>query len=129
MHLPLSAFWIALSFFFINSFRGFCLFFHNWICFYCYQGYSQGKSTVKINSSVNKSTIIDIWEVNTPNQICIFALASDLAVLYGNDAFSILVLSTEKQYCSFLKTFKISTDYNVKINMRISQTEGYFENP
>ena len=63
-----------------------------------------------------------------------------MVVLYGYDAFSILVLSTKKLYSSFskkifflqktcfkvkvLKTFKIPTD----CNMPISQTEGYFEN-
>ena len=56
-------------------------------------------------------------------------LASDIAVLYENDASSILVLSTKKGYCTFLKrafvfqkicfkgkvlkTFKISTDCHV----------------
>ena len=30
------------------------------------------------------------------------ALASDMAVLYGKDTFSILVLSTKKRYSSFL---------------------------
>ena len=51
-----------------------------------------------------------------------------MAVLYGNDAFSILVLSTTKWYSNFLKkvfdfqkicfqvlkTFKISTDSHIK---------------
>ena len=57
-------------------------------------------------------------------------LASDMADLYGNDAFSILVLSTRKQYSSFygkffasqkicskvkvLKTFKFFTDCHIK---------------
>ena len=31
----------------------------------------------------------------------VLTLASDMADLYGNDAFSILVLSTRKQYSSF----------------------------
>ena len=30
-------------------------------------------------------------------------MASDMVVLYGNDAFSLLVLSTKKRYSSFLK--------------------------
>ena len=72
-------------------------------------------------------------------QICIsvpLTLASDMAVLYGNDVFSIFVLSTKKRYSSFLKnvfnikvlkTFQFSTDCH--IHMPISQTEGYFENP
>ena len=33
----------------------------------------------------------------------VLTLASDMAVLYGNDAFSILVRSTKKWYSSFLK--------------------------
>ena len=67
-----------------------------------------------------------------------------MAVLYGNDAFSILVLSTKKLYSSFLKMvfvfqkicFKVKvlkTFFNFQWlshkNMPISQTEGYFENP
>ena len=70
-------------------------------------------------------------------------LASNMAVLYGNDAFSIVVLLTEKRFSSFLKkvfvfqkncfkdkvlkTFKISADCHT--NMSISQTENYVENP
>ena len=66
-----------------------------------------------------------------------------MAVLYGNDAFPILVLSAKKWYSIFLKkpfvfkkicckvevlkTFDISTDHHIK-NMPISQTEDYFEN-
>ena len=66
-----------------------------------------------------------------------------MAVLYGNDVLSILVLSTKKRPFRFLikffvfqkicfkvkvlKTFKISTDCHIKVP--ISQTEGYFENP
>ena len=64
-----------------------------------------------------------------PN-LFVLTLASDRAVLYGNVAFSILVLSTKKWYSSFLKrvcvsykicfkanvmkTFKISLDYHIK---------------
>ena len=60
-----------------------------------------------------------------------------MAVLYGNDAFSILVLSTEKQLTSFLKkvfviqkiwfkvkvlkTFKTSSDCHIKIYQSIKQ--------
>ena len=62
--------------------------------------------------------------------LIVLTLASDMAVLYGNDAFSILVLSTKNRYSSFLKkvfvfqkicfkikvlkTFKISTDFHIK---------------
>ena len=69
--------------------------------------------------------------------------ASDMVVLYGNDTFSILVLSTKKQDSSFLKKvsvfqkicFRVEVLIRFKIsrlshkNMPISQTEGYFENP
>ena len=57
-------------------------------------------------------------------------MASDMVVLYGNDAFSLLVLSTKKRYSSFLKkvfvfqkicfkvkvlkTFETFTDYHIK---------------
>ena len=60
----------------------------------------------------------------------ILTLASDLAVLYGNNAFSIFVLSTKKWHSMFLKknfvfqkicfkvevlkTFKASTNFHVK---------------
>ena len=62
--------------------------------------------------------------------IFLLTLASDTAVLYGNDAFSILVRSTKKQCSSFLKKvfvfkkicfkvkvlkmFKIFTDRHIK---------------
>ena len=60
----------------------------------------------------------------------VITMASDMAVLYGNDAYSILVLSSKKQYSSFLikvfifqkiyfkvtvlKTFKVFTDCHIK---------------
>ena len=58
----------------------------------------------------------------------VLTLASDMAVLYRNDAFSILVRSTKKRYSSFLKKvfifqkicfkvlkmFKIFTDRQIK---------------
>ena len=34
---------------------------------------------------------------------CTLTLASDMPVLYGNDAFSVLVLSPKKRYSSFLR--------------------------
>ena len=65
----------------------------------------------------------------------VLTLASDMAVLYGNYAFSMLVLPTKKRYSSFLKkffifqkiyfkakdlkTFKFSTDCHMK-NIPIS---------
>ena len=67
-----------------------------------------------------------------------------MAVLYWNDAFSILVLSTKKRYSSFLKkvfvfqkicfkikafkTFKISIDCHIK-TCRSLKRRGIFENP
>ena len=47
-------------------------------------------------------------------------LASDIAILYGNDVFSILVLSTEEQqfilsfFRKSFKTFKISTNCHIR---------------
>ena len=67
-----------------------------------------------------------------------------MAVLYGNDVFSIFVLSTKKRYSSVLKEvfvfqeiyFKVKSIENVKNflwlsheNILTSQTESYFENP
>ena len=67
-----------------------------------------------------------------------------MAVLYGNDAFSILMRSTKKQYSSFFgKSFRFLenlfqswSNENVQNfhwlthkNMPLSQMEGYFENP
>ena len=82
----------------------------------------------------------------------VLTLASDTAVLYGNDAFSILVLLTKKWYSSFLKkvftlqkicfkvkvlkTFKISADCLIKTcrslkrgaNLKIPSTD-FLEEP
>ena len=68
----------------------------------------------------------------------VLTLVSGMAVLYGNDAISILVLSTKKQYSSFsekvflfqkicfkvkvLKTFKIFTDFHIKTWRSLKQT-------
>ena len=77
----------------------------------------------------------------------VLKLASDLAVLYGNDESSILMVSTKKQYSSVLKkffvfqkiyftvkvlkTFKISTHCHTSRTevMPTFRTENYFENP
>ena len=64
-------------------------------------------------------------------------MAFDMAVLYGNDAFSILVLSPKKRYSSFLekisvfqkicskvttfKTFNISSDCCIKTCRSLKQ--------
>ena len=69
-------------------------------------------------------------------QYFISTFASDIAGLYGNDAFLILVLSTKKRYSSFLKkclvfqktcfkgkilkTLKFSTDRHIKIGRSIN---------
>ena len=66
-----------------------------------------------------------------------------MTVLYGNDAFSILVLATKVVLQLFEKDFRFPENLfqsqsieNVqnfywlsRKNMTISQTEGYFENP
>ena len=59
-----------------------------------------------------------------------------MAVLYGNDTFSILVLSAKKWYSSFFENIFLKSIENVPNfhwlsykNMPISQTEGYFQNP
>ena len=58
------------------------------------------------------------------------ALASDMAVLYGNDAFSILVLSTKRRNSRFLKKVFIFQKICLKVKVLKSfKTEGYFENP
>ena len=69
-------------------------------------------------------------------QYFISTFPSDIAGLYGNDAFLILILSTKKRYSSFLKkcfvvqktcfkgkvlkTFKFSTDRHIKTSQSIS---------
>ena len=61
--------------------------------------------------ALRKSTNMGVWAVGTLSQLFIIlftklfvlTLVSDMAVLYGNDAFSILVRSTKKRYSSFLK--------------------------
>ena len=55
--------------------------------------------------------LCSLWHVYFVVTILIvLTLASDKAVLYGNDVFSILVLSTKKRYFGFLEkvfVFKI----------------------
>ena len=76
----------------------------------------------------------------------VLTLASDMAILHGNDTFSILVLSNKKWYSCYLneafvfqkisfkvkvlKTFKLFTDCHIKTcrSFRLSDG-GYFENP
>ena len=70
-----------------------------------------GKKHRQIKLSKNK-----VVTGKTPLSVAHFAvtilfvltLASDMAVLYGNDAFSILVRSTKKRYSSFLRKFSFS---------------------
>ena len=64
-----------------------------------------------------------------------------MAVLYGNGALSILVLSTKKRYLSFLKKIFVFQKIFLKVKVlktskfyrlshkNISETEGYLENP
>ena len=78
------------------------------------------------------------WQVHFVLTILfVLTLTSDMAVIYGNDAFSVLVLSTKKRCSSFLKkvfffqkicfkvkllkTFKISTDCHVKVRWSLKQ--------
>ena len=60
----------------------------------------------------------------------VLTLTSDRAVLYGNVAFSLLVLSTKKRYSNFFQSKSIQNVQNFQWllheNMPISQTEGYF---
>ena len=96
---------------------------------------------------------MDIWVVGTLNELfigssqtdrsilysplSILKLAAYMIVLYGNDAVSILVLSTKKQYSSFLKkvfifqkicfkvqvlkNFKLATDCHIKTCRSLKQ--------
>ena len=77
------------------------------------------------------------------HSICL-NISPDMAVLYGNGAFLILLLSTKKRYSSFLKriyvfqkicfkfkvlkTFKTSNDCHIK-TCRYRKRRGYFEEP
>ena len=45
----------------------------------------------------------------------VLALASDMTVLYGNAALSILVLSTKKRYSNFLKKISFSRKFVAKL--------------
>ena len=52
----------------------------------------------------------------------VLALASDRAVLNGNDVFSILVVSTKKRYSSFLKGFHFPENlFQIKV-LKTSET-------
>ena len=79
-----------------------------------------------------------LWKVHFVLTILIIlTLVSDMAVLYGNDAFSILVLSTKKRYSRFLKkvflfqkiyfkmkvlkSFKVFTDCHMKTCRSLKQ--------
>ena len=84
--------------------------------------------------------LCSLWYVHFVLTILfVLIVASDRAILHGNDAFSILVLSTKKLYSSFFKkhfiSLKICSIENVQKfhwlshkNMPISETGGYFEN-
>ena len=54
----------------------------------------------------------------------VFTLAPDIAVLYGNDIFSILLLSTKKQYSRFLK--KVSVFQKICFKVKLSRTFKIF---
>ena len=72
---------------------------------------------------LTKSRNMDIWvvvhQINFLFELSTFlhfvlpvlfvlTLASDMVVFYGNNVFSILVVSTKKQFFSFRKTFRFS---------------------
>ena len=72
-------------------------------------GYLQGKSTTKQNCSTYKmckyghlgccyieSTLYKCWYESTLTILFVLTVASDVAVLYGNYAFSMLVRSTKR---------------------------------
>ena len=75
-----------------------------------FSGYSQGKSTLKINSNAYEKYEyghLGYWHIKLTLFKMYFLigsrfLVSDRAVLNGNDVFSILVVSTKKRYSSFL---------------------------
>ena len=87
--------------------------------------------------ALTKSINMSISAVGTTNQL--FTMKTH----HGNDALSIIVLSTKKRCSSFLKKvfvfqkifFKVKVLKTFNIfrlshkNMPISQREGYFENP
>ena len=71
----------------------------------------------KIKSLLTK--LCSLWLVHfVLTFLFVLTLASHIWVLYGNDVFSVFVLSAKKRYSSFkvkvLKTFKISTDCHMK---------------
>ena len=77
---------------------------------------------------------IDLFCTHYSLSLFVLTLASDMAVLYGNDA--CLVLSAKKWYSSFFENVFLKSIENVPNfhwlshkNMPISQTEGYFQNP
>ena len=93
--------------------------------------FSTGESVVRIRQVFQNSSKCGCAHPTYHHQ------ASDVAVLYGNDAFSVLVLSTKIQYSSYLKkgfiiqkfyskvkvleTFKISTDCHIKTCRSLKQ--------
>ena len=102
------------------------------------QLFIQGSYTEQ-NFRKNKKTLAklrSLWYVHFVLPVLfVFALASDWAVLYGNVAFSILVLSTKRRYSSFLKKFFVLEEIGFKVKVlktfktsSDSQTEGYFKN-
>ena len=87
--------------------------------------------------------LCSLWYIHFALPILfVLTLSSDRAVLCGNVVFLILVLSTKRQYSSFLKkvfvfqkisfkvlvlrTFKISSDSHIK---NVDLFNGYFGNP
>ena len=60
----------------------------------------------KNNVVTGKTPFFVLGLLCSHHSICL-TLASDMGVLYDNDAFSILVLSTKKRHSSFLKMISV----------------------
>ena len=63
--------------------------------------------------------VITLWQINFVFIILfVLTLASDMAVLWGNDALSILVLSTKSDTPVFWKRFSISRKFVLELKYR-----------
>ena len=74
----------------------------------------------KIFKKIKKllAKLSSLWWVHFEVTILfLLTLSSDMKVLYGNDAFSILVLSTKKEYSSFLKNVFVFQKIYFKVKL------------
>ena len=90
----------------------------------------------KINKLLAK--ICSLWQVQFAVTILfLLTLASDMAALFENDVFSILVLPTKTRFSSFLKKVFVFLKICCKVTLSLIVTQkyvelsnrGYFENP